>query len=326
MGNAWLFKTGKVQPLGDLQQRVGKLAPREERTLSGVRETLVRLGDGRELEVVEAGDPSGPAIFVQNGTTMGAGLFAPHVTDAVQRGLRLVSYGRPGYGRSTRHRGRTVAQAAADTATVADHLGIRRFAILGHSGGGPHTLACAALLPDRVVAVATFAGLAPADAPDLDFAKGMGRTMRTIAALARSGEATLMPWLEAYAANLLAAGAAETAEKLAQSAAEPDQSVLRSALGFWMVTVQQEAARLGILGTLDDFLAFDRPWGFSVTDIRVPVQIWQGWWDQSVPYGHGVWLGEHIPTAEVHLTPDDGHVTFLAHAVPEVHAWLAARF
>ena len=120
--------------------------------------------DGRTLTVYELGDPSGPAVLVHHGTP-GDGLpFAPWVQDAVRRGIRLLSYDRPGYGASTAHHGRRIADAAEDAAAIADALGIGRFATWGISGGAPHALACAALLPERVVAAASLAALAPFDA------------------------------------------------------------------------------------------------------------------------------------------------------------------
>lgn len=142
--------------------------------MTELRRYTVTLQDGRDLEVVEAGNPQSPAVIVHNGTPTGAGLIAEHARDAVERGLRLINYGRPGYGKSTRQRGRTVASAARDTAELADALGIHRFATWGISGGGPHALACAALLGDRVVAAASLAGVAPYGATGLNFLAGMG--------------------------------------------------------------------------------------------------------------------------------------------------------
>src|SRR4051794_14774368 len=128
----------------------------------------------RTLCVHEAGDPGGRPIVVHHGTPTYGGLFHPWVADAEARGIRLVAYDRPGYGGSAPHRGRTVADAAADVAAIADAPGIDRFATWGISGGGPHALACAALLGDRVVGAASLAGVAPFDAAGLNWFAGMG--------------------------------------------------------------------------------------------------------------------------------------------------------
>ena len=102
-------------------------------------------------------------------------MYAPLVELGAERGLRHVVYLRPGYGDSERCPGRAVADCAADTAAIADWLGVERFYTAGRSGGGPHALACAALLPDRVIAAATIAGVAPEDAEGLDWLAGMGQ-------------------------------------------------------------------------------------------------------------------------------------------------------
>lgn len=288
--------------------------------------TVVRLPDGRDLDVLDAGDPKGRAVFVHNGTPSGVGLYAPHVADAERRRLRLVNCGRPGYGRSTRQPGRSVAQAAADTAAVADHLGIERFATWGISGGGPHALACAALLPERVVAAASLAGVAPYGAPGLDFMAGMGDDNLVEFGAALEGEAALAPVLEGQVPAMLAASAPEMVGHMRSLLSAVDQAVFTGELGEYLVTLLQDAVRTGTAGWLDDDLAFAAPWGFSPEGIRVPVQIWQGTHDQFVPRAHGEWLAAHTPRAQAHISPDDGHLTLLARRVPEVHAWLAEHF
>ena len=135
----------------------------------------VRTPDGRTLAIEEAGDPAGRPILVHNGTPNSRHLFAPAAADAAARGLRLIGYDRPGYGGSTPQPGRTVADCAADARAICAELGIGRLAMWGISGGGPHLLACAALLPDLVTAAASLASLAPADAEGLDWFDGMGQ-------------------------------------------------------------------------------------------------------------------------------------------------------
>ena len=117
----------------------------------------VETADGRTLAVEEAGDPAGLPVLVHNGTPNSRHLYAPNAADAAQRGLRLIGYDRPGYGGSTPHPGRTVADCTADVQAICDSLGITRLAMWGISGGGPHVLACAALLPGLVSAVASLA-------------------------------------------------------------------------------------------------------------------------------------------------------------------------
>src|SRR4051794_36219144 len=121
----------------------GRVAP-EPRSL------MVATPDGRELHVTDVGDPGWPVVVVHHGTPGCGMLPAPAMADAAERGLRLVSYDRPGFGRSTRLPGRTTAHAAADVAAIVDHLRVERFATAGATGGGPPTPARAAPPGDPV--------------------------------------------------------------------------------------------------------------------------------------------------------------------------------
>src|SRR6516164_5833556 len=138
-------------------------------------ERTVRTPDGRTLAVEDNGDPAGPVVLVHNGTPNSRHLYPPNVADAAARGLRLIGYDRPGYGGSTPQPGRSVADCAADVRAICAEFGIDRLAMWGISGGGPHMLACAALLPDLVTAAASLASLAPLDAEGLDWFDGMGQ-------------------------------------------------------------------------------------------------------------------------------------------------------
>jgi pimeloyl-ACP methyl ester carboxylesterase len=125
-------------------------------------------------------------------------LFAPMTEAGEARGLRHVAYSRPGYAASDRRAGRRVADCAADVAAITDQLGIDRFYTVGWSGGGPHALACAAQLGDRVIAAATLASVAPRDAEGLDWLAGMGEENLEEFAAAESGQ--LIGFLDEHAA------------------------------------------------------------------------------------------------------------------------------
>ena len=123
--------------------------------------TSMKLRDGRTLDVFLGGDPKGFPLVMHHGTPADSTTFAVWDADCRARDLRLICASRPGYATSTRRPGRAVTQAAADTAEILDQLKLRKFVTVGWSGGGPHALACAALLPDRCTAVATLAGVGP---------------------------------------------------------------------------------------------------------------------------------------------------------------------
>src|SRR6202035_5338350 len=158
---------------------------------------------GRELDVELSGPAEGRPLIFHNGTPMAGRMFAPMVAQGAERGVRHIAYSRPGYCGSERAAGRTVADCARDVAAIADELGIERFLTVGWSGGGPHALACAALLPERTLAAATLAGAAPINAPGLDWLAGMGEENIEEFGAARAGEAELSSYLRAERSQML---------------------------------------------------------------------------------------------------------------------------
>lgn len=284
----------------------------------------VRTADGRTLRTYEAGDPDGLLVLVHHGTPC-SGVLAPWwAQDAAAKGIRLVGYDRPGYAGSDRHPGRSVADVAADAVAIADALGAGRFATWGVSGGGPHALACAALLPDRVVAAATLASVAPYGADGLDWFAGMGQDNLDEFGAALEGEAPLREYLAAASAGLVAAPPGALADEMRSLLPAVDVAALTGPVGEfsqeWLVGGQ----RGGYEGWLDDDLAFARDWGFALSDIRVPVLLLQGRHDLMVPFAHGEWLAGQIPTAQPRLTDEDGHMTLIADLAP-VHGWLVQQ-
>jgi pimeloyl-ACP methyl ester carboxylesterase len=282
--------------------------------------------DGRVLSVREDGDPNGVPVIAHHGTPGSRLLYRRWVEDATERGIRLIAYDRPGYGGSDRDAGRSVADAAADVAAIADALGLDRILTQGRSGGGPHALACAALLGDRVAAAATLASVAPHDAEGLDFLAGMGEDNVLEFGAAIEGPEKLGPLLEAYAPHLLAADPGELAEGLKSLLSPPDVAVLNGGLAAELIAVTSEGIRSTREGWLDDDLAFVKPWGFDLASISVPVQLWQGRQDLMVPLGHGEWLAGHVPGADVRLSDDDGHLSIEHLRIGDVHGWLLERF
>ena len=279
--------------------------------------------DGRVLAVTEAGDLSGTAVFAHHGTP-GAGLFEPSwVGLAADQGVRLVTWDRAGYGESSRRPARDVAAAAADADAVADALGIERFLTWGFSGGGPHALACAALLPDRVPAVAVLSGVGPYDAPGLDWLAGMGQDNIEEFGAAVAGEPELRRYLaEACRARdeALARDPMAVLDDMATLLSPPDAAYFRE--HPWATESMSRGLANGYEGWLDDDLAFARPWGFDPAGISTRTLVLQGAQDYMVPAAHGQYLAETIPGAELRVFADGGHYAVLDH-LDEVHAWLA---
>jgi pimeloyl-ACP methyl ester carboxylesterase len=273
-----------------------------------VTELDVPMGDDRTLRTYDVGAGSGSlAVFWHHGTPNIGAPPRPLFPTAEQLGIRWVSYDRPGYGGSTPQEGRDIASAAAYASTVADALGIDRFAVMGHSGGGPHALACGALLPERVLGVVSMSGLAPYGAEGLDWFAGM----------TASG-----------AASLKAAAAGRAAKERYEAAGadyDPEftSDDLRALSGewSWLGEVVAPAVAAGPGGLIDDDLAYVAPWGFDIADVRGPTLIVHGGRDRIVPSAHGEWLARRRPSAELWLSPDDGHVSILGSA-ERAMAWL----
>ena len=281
--------------------------------------------DGRTLTVREAGDPAGVPVLCISGTPGSSTIAGAHARDAEQRGIRLFSYDRPGYGGSTRQKGRAVAGCAADITAVCDDLGIDRLCVWGISGGGPHALAAAALLPERVAAVAALAPVAPYDVEGLDFFAGMGEQNVEEFGVIFEGEEAHRASMEKQRAQLLAAKPEELVELWQTLLGPADREVATGEFAAELLEHVRAGIEPGGDGWFDDDLAFVSPWGFDLATIRIPVLLCQGEQDKFVPFGHGVWLAQHIPGVEARLTPEDGHLTLFQRRIPEVHAWLLER-
>jgi pimeloyl-ACP methyl ester carboxylesterase len=285
-----------------------------------------RTPDGRVLAIEEAGDPNGRPVLVHGGTPNSRHLYPPAAIDAAARGLRLISYDRPGYGDSTPQAGRTVADCAADARAICAELGIERLAMWGISGGGPHVLACAALLPDLVVAAASLASLAPLDAEGLDWFDGMGQENADDFRLYLRDPVASRAKMEADREAELAASPADLATILQTLLSPADAAVLKDSLAEYLLWSGQEGLAPGSQGWWDDGVADASPWGFELSAISVPVLLMHGRQDQFVPFGHGQWLAARIPGVEARLLDHDGHLTLFVNRIGEVHAWLAGHF
>lgn len=269
----------------------------------------LRLADGRSIDVLESGPPDGQVLVFHHGTP-GARVPIRMMTDAAHRlGLRFLTTSRPGYGDSTRHAGRRVVDVVADTAAVLDVIGADRCLVAGWSGGGPHALACAARLADRVDAALIIAGVAPYPAEGLDWMAGMGEENVVEFGTAMQGEAALRPYLDKEREQLREATAADVVTALNTILPPVDRAVLTGAVGEDMAAGFREAMRTGVDGWLDDDLAFVKPWGFSLGEVAVPTLLWQGSVDLMVPADHGRWLAERIPGVVAHLEAGEGHLS-----------------
>jgi pimeloyl-ACP methyl ester carboxylesterase len=277
----------------------------------------VAAADGRSLEVVLAGPADGVPLFVHHGTPGAAGMFDLHVEVGAERNIRHITYSRPGYGDSDRHPGRSVADCAADVVAIADALGYERFHSIGGSGGGPHSIACAALLEDRVISAAAIASPAPLDAAGLDWTAGMAKENVAEIAAVRAGERELEQYLERESKPMLNASGEDIVKVLGDLVSDADRRAVSPELGEFMAQDLRRALSAGVWGWFDDDRAMFADWGFELAHVRVPLAIWHGGQDRFVPIAHGEWLAAHLP-AEAHLRPDDGHLSLSVSSYGEI--------
>jgi pimeloyl-ACP methyl ester carboxylesterase len=274
------------------------------------RDQITTAPDGRTLCFAEWGDPGGFPVFSLHGTPGGRLNRHPDESKYAEAGARVITYDRPGYGRSDRHAGRAVVDCVADIAAIADTLGIDRFSVTGGSGGGPHSLAVAARLPDRVVRARCDVGVAPFPADGLDWVAGMDPLNVTEFGWAQAGESTLLPNIEKEIAEMAARVADDPSKIMGDfELSEADRAVLqREDLAQVIREATEDLARGGPWGWVDDDLVFVKPWGFDISEITVPVEVRYGLTDVLVPAAHGEWLGTHVPNATVVAEADQGHM------------------
>jgi len=291
------------------------VVPAETRTVvpSGAPQTKsLTLEDGRELDVLLAGPEWGIPIVFHHGTPFSAAPDQRAIDAATAQGMRMMVISRPGYAGSTVKPGRTVSDVVRDVEAVLDLLGHAHFYTVGWSGGGPHALACAALLPDRCMAAATLGGVAPFDAAGLDWLGGMAEENIEEFTAAQHGQPALEALLSRAAPGLADVTPGELVGSLGTLLSDVDKEGFTGEIAWYLAAAMRAALSNGTDGWRDDDLAFVRPWGFEVTTAGAPVAIWQGEQDRMVPPSHGRWLADHIPHARRWLLPDEGHVTLLS--------------
>ncbi|MGW8488701.1 alpha/beta fold hydrolase [Streptomyces sp. NPDC055886] len=281
----------------------------------------VRAADGRHLMVERTGDPRGRPVFLLHGTPGSRLGPAPRGMVLYQRHTQLIAYDRPGYGGSDRHEGRRIKDVVEDVRAIADALGLERFAVVGRSGGAPHALACAALMPERITRTAALVSLAPRDAAGLDWFDGM-------AASNVQAYSTAADDPESLAASFIVRSAqirrdpVRLLDDLRRELTDSDRLVVNDAgIRSMLLRNFSEGLRHSAWGWIDDAIAFCRPWGFDPARITGRVLLWHGVKDVFAPVGHSRWLAGQIPGATAVLEPAAAHFDAFP-MLPRVLDWL----
>ncbi|MEV0235083.1 alpha/beta hydrolase [Nonomuraea sp. NPDC050786] len=282
---------------------------------------IVVAPDGRRLAVEERGKPDGTPVFYLHGTPGSRLGPSPRAQVLYRLGVRLITFDRPGYGLSDRMPNRTVASIAADVAAIADALEVDGFSVVGRSGGAPHALACAALLPERTRRAAALVSLAPHSAEGLDWFAGMAKSNVFEYLVARAGPHLAATRLASLASQIRADPESKVLS-IGQEGGRADRRVVSDhGLRRMMVRNFTEALRHSADGWVDDVLAFSTDWGFDPAVIRVPTLVWHGENDVFAPVGHARWLGRRIPNATVCIQGEVAHLDALS-VLPRVLPWL----
>jgi pimeloyl-ACP methyl ester carboxylesterase len=282
------------------------------RNISGVTDNLqtLTLPDGRTLAYAEWGDPAGSPVMVLHGTPGCRLNRHPDNAKVAATGARVVTYDRPGYGASDRHHGRAVVDCVADITALVDHLGFDKFAVTGGSGGGPHSLAVAAGLPDRVTRAACIVGVAPYDVLGEDWFDGMDPANVREFGWALESEERVTAETVRESAAMIARMTEDPANMLGdfEIPAEDRAILSRPDVAAVMAEALPECVRNGVSGWVDDDIAFTNPWGFDLATIRVPTAVWWGSKDVLTPPGHGEWLAKNVPHAIIRVDHGAGHM------------------
>lgn len=287
-----------------------------------VREGTLTTPDGRTLAYVVRGPEDGMPVIVSHGTP--GSRFVRQPDDALyeRQKVRAVAYDRPGYGLSDRKRGRSVADAAADIAAIADKLGFERYAVVGGSGGAPHALACGALLGERVTRVGALVTPAPSDDESFDFFEGLADLNVKEFNAALEGEAAIEAFLEPYVDGIRADPDAVIEQVLTELPEIDRERASRPGARAIMKASFVEAVRQGQGGWVDDDLAFAKPWGFRLEDVHAETRVWQGELDVLTPRPHGEYVAARLPNARFEVLEGGGH--FIDEEWSLIFDWLTA--
>lgn len=277
----------------------------------------------RKLTFEITGDPKGMPVFLLHGTPGSRNGPKPRPSVLYRQGIQLICYDRPGYGGSTRVPGRNVASAAHDVKAIAEHLDIDQFAVVGRSGGAPHALACAALIPELVLKTVAMVSVAPVNAPGLDWYEGMADD-NVGQYVALEADSVLAEQLR-LRAHRTKKDPDTLIKILISQMKRPDLEIVKNcAMRRVLTNTYAEALREGPFGWIDDALAFRSDWGFDVTTIKGMVQLWHGADDNFSPVNHTRWLHKHIPQAELEIQADTAHfgsVEILPRILGNLVAW-----
>jgi len=280
----------------------------------------VELSDGRSLSFASFGDPAGRPVFYFHGFP--GSRFEPQLNHEayLKAGIRLLALDRPGIGQSTRKNKRKLLDWPDDVVEVAKILNLEKFSVLGVSGGGPYALACARAIPGYLDKVTVACGLGPMDAPNAT--SGMMLSNRILFSYGRFFPPLLRLSIFLMVRQL-SSKPVKGFEKFVEGLPEPDRLVLSGANAQELVLASAvEGVHQGSRPLLEEIGIYSKFWGFELSDLNVPVSLFQGEVDIDVPASMARYQAELIPNCELNLYPTDGHFSLLVNRIDEIIASL----
>lgn len=267
---------------------------------------LLELPDRRLLGYAEFGALDGLPLFYNHGFPASRLEARLVESEAAKLGLRLIAVDRPGFGLSTPQPGRGLLDWPRDIVRLADHLGLERFAMLGVSGGGPATLACAWELADRLSAVSIVCGLGPV--AETDLRQAMHWPARFSFGLARQAPGITGILFGRLIGPLLGRTPELTLRLLTIAAPAADRRFLqRPKIRRRLTDSLREAFRQGGQGPASELILLTTPWPFQLERIKIPIELWHGRKDATVPFCHAEHLAARLAAVTCRYFTDEGH-------------------
>ena len=270
---------------------------------------ILELNDGRKLAFAEYGSGNGIPVFHFNGSG-GSRLERPaDLKILTDLGIRYISVDRPGHGNSSPKHDRELLEWPQDVACIADYLDIDKFHVLGWSGGGPHALACAYVMPQRVISGAIVSGLGPADRPDPY--KGYRGFLKLLMILGRKYP-KLVYVFRRLIAKKINKGSSKLGDQFIKSLPKVDQVPFENvSVKEMLIADITEGYKQGGDGPARDDVVINSPWRFDIRDIRTRFDIWQGDCDVNVPVNQGEYQDSLLPNSKLHILKNKGHMLLL---------------
>ena len=270
----------------------------------------IRLNNGRQLGYAEFGDPQGRPVLHFHGmpSCRMEGSLPALDEIATRLGARVLLPERPGFGLSDfwPYRIDTWPEIALEFARL---LGYEDFAVMGLSSGGKYVAACAWKIPERLPSATIISGNAPMDVPEA--AGSMTTQDRQLYTLARRA-----PWLLRLLLWQIARGARKDPQSIFKLFAEvspPDRAALEQPeIRQLLADMVAGAFQSGTRGVAWDWKLEALPWGFPLSDVRMPVAVWHGEQDRLVPVEHGCYMASALPLAQPHIVPYEGHISLIS--------------